>query len=395
MGNSSLESTSCNAKPPALEKPAKPYAEFPLYSHNTKRWAKKIKGRTHFFGKWDNWQGALDQYLYEMPFLLQGRTPPPRDLSALTVGDMVNSMLEHSESKVDSGEMAKRTFDDYKKTGAWLIAELGRYTTVESLNSQDFTRLRKKLSDGVGLVTLRNQITRASTFFNYAYKSGQLPKPVVMGMAFAKPNSKSMKREKQSKAEKLFTIDELRTLYHAAGKPMRAFILLALNGGLGNSDIGQLEFRHIQDGWIKYPRPKTAVDRQFPLWSETIAAINAAKQTKHADSPYVFITRYGQIWHKEVSDSPITKEFAKLLKDAELHQVGRGFYSLRHTFRTVADGCRDQVAINHIMGHSDNSMSANYTHGIEPERLQAVVDHVHAWVKPMFKKPAKKKAGAK
>jgi integrase len=215
-----------------------------------------------------------------------------------------------------------------------------------------------------------------------------------MGIAFAKPSTKSLKKEKQTKAERIFTIEELRTLYHAAGKSMQAFMLLALNGGLGNSDIGQLEFRHIQAGWIRYPRPKTAVDRQFPLWKETLKAIDSAKQTKHENLPYVFVTRYGQIWHKEVADSPITKEFAKLLKDAELVQAGRGFYALRHTFRTIADGCRDQVAIDRVMGHSDDSMGANYTHSIEQERLQAVVDHVYQWVKPMFRKPAKK-AGAK
>ena len=68
---------------------------------------------------------------------------------------------------------------------------------------------------------------------------------------------------------------------------------------------------------------------------------------------------------------------------------------MRHLFRTVADGCRDVVAINHVMGHSDESMGANYREWIEPERLQAVTDFVYAWVKPMFRKPAKGKAVAK
>ena len=222
-----------------------------------------------------------------------------------------------------------------------------------------------------------------------------IERPVKFGLSFAKPSRKSIKKSKESKAAKIFTIEELRTLYHKADQQLKAFMLLALNCGFGNGDIGQLEFRHIVKGWIEFPRPKTLVNRKCPLWAETVKAIEAAKQSKHPELPFVFVTKYGQSWHKDSKVSPLSAEFRKLCIECGLHQKGRGFYSLRHQFRTVADGCRDQVAINYIMGHSDASMAANYREWIEPERLQAVVDHVYAWVKPMFRKPAKPKAGAK
>ena len=172
-------------KPPAC-KPEKPYKDFPLYAHASKRWAKKIKGRTHFFGHWDNWQAALERFQYENDYLQQGKTPPPKDVTALTVEDLVNSFLENRDNKVQSGEMSQRTWNDYKRTGEFLVASLGRHVTVESLDSKDFAKLREKLSTRLGLVALGNEIGRCRVFFNFAFKNDMLERPVKMGLSFQK-----------------------------------------------------------------------------------------------------------------------------------------------------------------------------------------------------------------
>jgi integrase len=89
-------------------------------------------------------------------------------------------------------------------------------------------------------------------------------------------------------------------------------------------------------------RPKTGIDRRCPLWPETVEALQdvLAKRKEPKDSAHaglVFITFVGGSFAKESGDNPIAKEFAKLVNAKGLVQQGRGFYSLRHTFRTVAD----------------------------------------------------------
>lgn len=361
------------------QKPDKPYPEFPLYAHNTRRWAKKIKGHTRFFGPWNDWQAALVRYEHDVHYWQRGQKPPPMDANkdAVTVGYLVNKFLEHREGLVESGELARQTWLDYKRIGEDLIKQLGRHTAIEYLTPDDFARLRKHFatskpkpkSSGAsknkartaekaktkGLVSVRNSIARSMAIFNDAHKARLISRPVDTGESFQKPKRAALKREKLAKNNKSYSVDELKTLFEAANPQTRCFILLGLNGGLGNADIGKLEHRHVVDGWVDFPRPKTMVDRRFPLWPETASAIEATKQTKRPDLPYLFLTKYGIRWFKDSGDDPLSKEFRKLSKECDCHKNGRGFYALRHVFRSVARGCRDREAVE-VLGTDDEQV---------------------------------------
>ena len=63
-------------KPAKPEKPSKPYPEFPLTAHPAGYWCKKIRGRIHYFGPWNDWQGALAKYQGHADALHSSMQPP-------------------------------------------------------------------------------------------------------------------------------------------------------------------------------------------------------------------------------------------------------------------------------------------------------------------------------
>src|SRR5688572_16025175 len=96
------------------DKPAKPYPEFPLFPHATKRWAKKIRGVMHYFGPWADPDAALQKYLEQKDALHAGRKP--REVSAgVTVKDLANAFLNHKQAKLDAGELSPRTWMNCKE----------------------------------------------------------------------------------------------------------------------------------------------------------------------------------------------------------------------------------------------------------------------------------------
>jgi integrase len=70
----------------------------------------------------------------------------------------------------------------------------------------------------------------------------------------------------------------------------------------------------------------------------------------------------------------------------------RNFYALRHTFETIGGEAKDQVAVDHVMGHSRDDMASVYRERISGERLRTVADHVRKW---LFHCPAGDTAPAK
>ncbi|MBM4073021.1 MAG: phage integrase family protein [Planctomycetes bacterium] len=365
--------------------PAKPSPDFPLTPHRNGRWCKKIRGKIRYFGRWDDPDGALAEYLEQKDRLQEGLTTAD-NRDGLTVHLLCGKFLTTKKRMMESDELSVHTFADYARVCKLLCKTFGNTRLVADLRPDDFEKLRGKMAKRLGPVKLGNEINRIRVVFNYAYKSDLIVNPMKYGEGFRRPSKKTLRKNRQSQVAKMFTADEIRAMLDAAGQPLHAMILLGVNCGFGNSDLGTLPIAalDLQRGWLDYPRPKTAIARRAPLWPETVAALRdwlrvrpEPKNPQHAG--LVFITARSDSWAKNTSDNPLSKETRKLLDRLKI-EGHRNFYCLRHTLQTIGDEARDFLAVRHIMGHAGSDIADEYREKVSDERLLGVTDFVRAWL---------------
>ncbi len=374
----------------AKVRPSKPREDFPLFPHASGRWAKKVKGQLRYFGSWKTdpkGEAANNLWLDQKDDLLAGREPRTRT-DGLTVQDLCNEFYDAKEKMVAAGELSKRSLDDYERTCERVIKAFGKNRLVVDLTPADFRNLRSDIAEKSGPVTLGNEITRIKVVFNFAYKDDLIDRPVKFGSTFKRPSLKVLREHRQAKGERMFTARQIRRLLKAASPGMRAAILLGINAGYGNGDIGKLKTAalDLRRGWATFPRPKTSVARKCPLWPETTAALKEAmainpKPARPEFEGLALLQETGYAWSKtDSADSPLSKNFRSLLDSLGMYRPGLSFYSLRHCHRTVSDGAGDAGASNVLMGHASSHISESYIEGRDDDRLVAVSNHVRRWL---------------
>jgi len=410
-------------------RPAKPYDGFPLYAHPLGYWSKKINKKICHFGRWGRvrdgkvtpdedytagWMAAEAKYKARVGPIRSGRDAgmvrePGAAGGPLTVRDAFNAFLAAKHDLLATGEIGPRTFNGYKELGELLTGEghpddakkkkrhvdgkrgFWRDRLVTDLTPDDFAWLRANLAKPkgtLGPVRLKNEITRIMAVFRFAYDSDLIDRPVRFGPAFKKPGKDVIRKHKAANGGNMMEAAELRKLLESVRRPdLRAMILLMINCAFGPTDLALLPRSAVDldGGWINYPRPKNGNSRRCPLWAESVAALRLALAARPepddaTTAGLVFLSPRGRQLISCHLANPITILTTNAMKAAGVHRKGRGAYTGRHVFRTIADEANDRPAIDLVMGHADPTMAAADREQISDARLRAVVGYVRAWL---------------
>lgn len=261
-------------------------------------------------------------------------------------------------------------------------------------------------------MTLKSKINRIRVVLKYASDSSLIDRPVNYGQSFDRPSDKLLRRARNEAGARMLEGGEFRRILDALdGQPvdiegrdeplklapnpvLKAMVLLGINCGFGNTDVANLPQAalDLDGGWCEFPRPKTEVRRRCPLWPETVEALRIAiakrsEPANPADTGLCFVTQQGNRFvrvqeskrteGKHVTINAVARRFDPILDQLGINgRKGLGFYTLRHTFETVAGESRGQVAVDALMGHVDGSMAGAYRERISDDRLRAVIDQV-------------------
>lgn len=378
-------------------------------TRHSKGWVKKIRGKVVWICSLAQAPAGADaDAIYEkrMAELWSEPMPAfPRCGERMALRDIADEFRSYKQRATIAG----RSLREYEEAIQDFLSIIGSSRLPGDLMPADFAKVRQAWAKRFGPHRLRKFIMLAKAMFNWAARRPlQIPLPDY-GDEFRVPSKRefrlSAKASREAHGSKFFTPEEIRTLIGMASSALQAMILLAINGGLGNTDLASLPVGVVDlgSGWLDYARAKTGVDRRIPLWPETIKAL-AAEAEKRArwqasrvkrgrpkrdgTDHLFFLTRMGLPFIIErttesggvVRKDQISQRFEALCRKCGLARKGRGFYSLRRTFRTMADEFGDARAAALMMGHEVDDVSSVYVLHVSDERLLALSNRIRGLI---------------
>jgi len=349
--------------------------KFPLTRHKTGQYCKKIKGKIYYFGT--NKKEALSRYLEQAAYLHGGKMSNSKSNErTLSIKTLCNLYLDHQESRSIIGEIKYRRLYDQTSLLKDFVKFIGPNRVVSDISTVDLQNYRKKLiKSGKAPETINNRIATVKALYNWAVDNEIIDHS---------PRLRAVKKIKQTRRERpTFKTDQIQTLLEIANIKMKAMIWLGLNCGFGCTDCAELKWKNLdlENGRVIFPRGKTGIERNLPLWPETILALKQVPK----EGELVFYTQKGNPWvwagrkkrkdgnERYIKGDVVSKAFSKLMKKAGIRKpYGVGFYTLRRTAATLTARSGDPFAVQRLLGHADLKMATTYVQDVSEQTDRAI-----------------------
>ena len=357
--------------------------KFPLTRHPTGQYCKKIKGKMYYFGS--DKKEALQRYIDQAAYLHgsnQNSQKPVND--SMTLNQLCDMFLKYQFDRVKANTITAQHYNDQVSSLNKFIAFLGQSRRTKDISTLDLQSYKRKLEKQYASSKhrLNLHVSNLKTLFHWAQKNDILKQI---------PNIDALSRCKiVNKQRRIFTHEEINKLLAVADTKMKAMIWLGLNCGFGCTDCSELQWKHLglAAGRVIFPRGKTGVPRNLPLWPETIEALRAVPKK----GKLVFYTTKGNPFVRNIlrTDSngnekyapinSITTKFSRMIKRAGLDvPKGTGFYTLRRTAATMAARSGDPFAVQRLLGHANLLMATRYVQDVS-KQTDEVIENYRVYV---------------
>jgi integrase len=344
--------------------------KFPLTLHPTGQYCKKIRGKIYYFGS--DKKEAIQTYLDQATFL-HGHTSNISEFANgnMTLNQLSDMYLKYQHNKLLANNLSLRHYKDQVGSLNRLMDFLSQSCRIRNITTLSLQNYKRNLQKHYGSVSRLNlNISIMKAMFHWARKNDILKEI---------PNIDAVSRGKFIHQDK-FTFDaaQIHKLVVFADVQMRAMIWLGLNCGFGCTDCAYLKWTDLDlvNGRVILPRRKTGINRDLPLWPETIRSLQNVPRKgvlvfyTNRGNPYMQTAIKTDVYGNEkyISLNIITTKFSRLIKKTGINvPKGTGFYSLRRTSATIAARSGDPFAVQRLLGHADLTMASRYVQDVSAQ----------------------------
>jgi integrase len=366
-----------------------------MHSGANGQWQKKIAGRKLNFGSWRRAGGgvteAIDAYTRYLaqqrqrdaaPSAPSAPRPACRPAPAKSLSELFRLYLADCRRRVDAGQLCPVSVCSMMGPIRWALRVLPAHQPVLEIPWEAWDAAAQ------GVRWEAKKFANVLTILRWGVANRRLAAMPILPPSWDKPPASVLRKARQARPRS-YTRDELQEIFGVACKreaglldrhPWPLWILMGVNLAYGPTDLVELRWRHITSHsrytTIDFPRPKTGIARRAALWPETANKLQKLRRevVKTDDDACVFPLRSMHPAQR------ISEGWLELLAHTAVKSNQRGFYGLRHTFRTQADDVLDGRALDLVMGHGRTGISETYIDDrVSDLRLQRVAEHVRRW----------------